>query len=105
MIQPLRKRHLWIWIGWALIMPVAVIVTVTSIPEHKKGTLVDPNEDPGGEWTSVLQTDEILVSRSIAETTEVRLQILVPLKSPFVKANDPKLVTFDFTKSPSTSEG
>ncbi len=42
MIRPLRKRHLQIWIAWAFLLPVGIIVAWISIPTLQTDALLQP---------------------------------------------------------------
>ena len=35
MMKPLRKRHLQIWMAWAILLPVGIVVAWLSVPEQK----------------------------------------------------------------------
>jgi hypothetical protein len=42
MIKSLRKRHLQIWILWAVLLPVGIIVAWMSVPKKATQELLQP---------------------------------------------------------------
>jgi hypothetical protein len=42
MIKSLRKRHLQIWILWAVLLPVGIIVAYMAVPEKVTQDLLQP---------------------------------------------------------------
>jgi hypothetical protein len=42
MIKPLRKRHLQIWILWAVLIPIGVIVAWMAVPKKVTQELLQP---------------------------------------------------------------
>jgi hypothetical protein len=42
MIKPLRKRHLQIWILWAVLLPVGIIVAWMAVPKKVTQELLQP---------------------------------------------------------------
>jgi hypothetical protein len=51
MIRTLRKRHLQIWILWAVLLPVGIIVAWMAVPEKVTQELLQPP----GSGTSIIQ--------------------------------------------------
>lgn len=51
MIKPLRKRHLQIWIAWAILLPVGIWVAYTSVEKPATTQLLQP---PAGSTLPVL---------------------------------------------------
>ncbi|HEY6975297.1 MAG TPA: hypothetical protein VH396_03345 [Chitinophagaceae bacterium] len=43
MVRSLRKRHLQIWIAWAVLIPIGIISAVIVRPESPKDKLLQPN--------------------------------------------------------------
>ena len=42
MIKPLRKRHLQIWILWAVLIPVGIVVAWMAVPKKVTQELLQP---------------------------------------------------------------
>jgi hypothetical protein len=42
MIKTLRKRHLQIWILWAVLLPVGIIIAWMAVPEKVTQDLLQP---------------------------------------------------------------
>lgn len=42
MIKTLRKRHLQIWILWAILLPAGIIVALMAVPEKVTQELLQP---------------------------------------------------------------
>ena len=47
MIKPLRKRHLQIWIAWAVLLPVGIAVAYTSVKKNATIQLLQPPAGTG----------------------------------------------------------
>lgn len=54
MIKTLRKRHLQIWILWAVLLPVGIIIAYMSVPKKVTQDLLQPASK-----TSVSQINSI----------------------------------------------
>lgn len=47
MIKPLRKRHLQIWMAWAVLLPVGIAVAYTSVKKNATIQLLQPPAGTG----------------------------------------------------------
>jgi|SRR4030095_16043042 hypothetical protein len=67
MIKPLRKRHLQIWILWAVLIPIGIIVAWMAVPQKATQELLQ-NKTPGSTYHTI---DSI-------ERENYKINILIP---------------------------
>ncbi|HXL54690.1 MAG TPA: hypothetical protein VN958_00445 [Chitinophagaceae bacterium] len=76
MIKPLRKRHLQIWIAWAVLIPIIIISAVAVRPTVAKDKLLQPA--PTAALPLIIKTvdkDNYTISiRSNSDTTQLQLE-------------------------------
>lgn len=76
MIKPLRKKHLQIWIAWAVLLPLCIAAAYISVKKPATDTLLQPAA--GIELPLVLKKNEkqnySITVRSNADTSQLQLQ-------------------------------
>jgi len=76
MTKSLRKRHLQIWIAWAVLMPIGIISAVMVRPELPKDKLLQPTVTPALPVVlkSVDKDDYTISVRSNRDTSLLQLE-------------------------------
>ena len=73
MIKELRKRHLQIWILWAVLLPVGIIVAYMAVPKKVEQALLQADR---------LRTEKIILATATRATYSINIRVDTSFNNP-----------------------